>query len=490
MDKYSEQFRPQFHFSPLNNWMNDPNGLVYYKGLYHLFYQYYPNDIVWGSMHWGHAISKDLIYWEHKPIALFPDELGDIFSGSVVVDTMNSSGLGSKTNPPLVAIFTYHSMEGENAGRIDYQTQGIAYSMDNGDTWKKYSDNPVIKNTGYKDFRDPKVFWDGNSKQWILVLVAGNYVKFYKSDDLINWKHSGDFGKETGAHGGVWECPDLFEITVDGTNEKKWVLIISIDTGAPNGGSGTQYFIGDFDGNTFTCEHDDVKWIDLGTDNYAGITYNNTPTEKRICIAWMSNWQYGQEVPTKPWRGAMTLPRELSLVKEHNQYVVHSHMVPSFQSIKTNVLKRDTIDLTDIFIVEHPNFNQSEISFVANLSKNIRLQFKNAKGECLILEINPLQGEIIVDRRKSGFVNFEKRFANKIHVCPYKKGAKDANISIVLDWSSVEFFVDNGKYVMTDLLFPSEFYNVLEISSDEKNAIGNFNINAIESVWKEKPCST
>ena len=212
---YQEQFRPQFHFSPPKKWMNDPNGLVYHKGVYHLFYQYYPEDIVWGPMHWGHAVSKDLISWEHKPIALFPDEHGYIFSGSAVVDTSNSSG------PPLVAMFTYHLMEGEKAGRTDYQTQGIAYSLDNGDTWTKYDGNPVIGNKDIKDFRDPKVFWDKNAKHWVLILVAGDHAKFYRSVDLKNWTFMSDFGKDLGAHGGVWECPDLFKLKVEGTDEEK-----------------------------------------------------------------------------------------------------------------------------------------------------------------------------------------------------------------------------------------------------------------------------
>ena len=278
-DNYQEQFRPQFHFSPKEKWMNDPNGLVYNNGVYHLFYQYYPKDIVWGPMHWGHAISEDLIVWKHKPIALYPDELGDIFSGSVVFDVTNSSGLGDIENPPLVAIFTYHLMEGEKAGRTDYQTQGIAFSIDNGDTWTKYNGNPIIDNTDIKDFRDPKVFWHEDSKQWIMSLVAGDHAKFYKSDNLKNWTYLSDFGKEIGAHGGVWECPDLFKLKVKGISEEKWVLLISINPGAPNGGSGTPYFVGNFDGERFIAEHNDIKWIDVGADNYAGITYNNTPND-------------------------------------------------------------------------------------------------------------------------------------------------------------------------------------------------------------------
>jgi fructan beta-fructosidase len=216
---YKEPFRPQFHFSPEKHWMNDPNGMIYYKGIYHLFYQYYPKDIVWGPMHWGHATSTDLVHWKHKEIALFPDKLGLIFSGSAVVDINNTSGLGTKENPPMIAIFTYHNMEIEKAGKINTQSQGLAYSLDEGETWKKYDGNPIIKNPELKDFRDPKVFWNEETKEWNLVLVAGDHAQFYTSKNLTNWNLQSEFGKNIGAHGGVWECPDLFKLKVKGSEE-------------------------------------------------------------------------------------------------------------------------------------------------------------------------------------------------------------------------------------------------------------------------------
>ncbi len=296
---FKELYRPQFHFTPQEKWMNDPNGLVYHNGIYHLFYQYYPEDIVWGPMHWGHATSKDMMHWKHKNIALYPDDLGYIFSGSAIIDKNNSSGFGSVDNPPMIAIYTYHEPKGEKAGRTNFQTQGIAYSIDNGESWTKYKGNPVIENDGIKDFRDPKVFWHEASKKWILILVAGDHAKIYASGDLKSWNYLSDFGKNQGAHGGVWECPDLFKLKVEGTDEEKWVLLISINPGAPNGGSGTQYFIGDFDGEQFTSNQKEFKWIDYGTDNYAGVTYNNTLNEERIFIGWMSNWNYATDTPTK-----------------------------------------------------------------------------------------------------------------------------------------------------------------------------------------------
>jgi len=483
MGNYREQFRPQFHFSPKEKWMNDPNGLVYNDGIYHLFYQYHPKDMVWGPMHWGHAISENLITWEHKPIALFPDELGDIFSGSVVLDSSNSCGLGSKENPPLVAIFTYHLMEGEKAGRTDYETQGIAYSLDNGDTWVKYNGNPVIENSGIKDFRDPKVFWHDESKQWIMSLVAGDHVKFYRSNDLKNWIYLSDFGKESGAHGGVWECPDLFKLKVEGTNEEKWILLISINPGAPNGGSGTQYFVGNFDGKKFTVEHNDIKWIDSGTDNYAGITYNNIPNNEHIFIGWMSNWFYAEKTPTKTWRGAMTLPRKLSLTKEDEHYFLNSNVINSFNNQVSTILEKEHINLDNPFNLKHQNFNQTEIKFSTNLSKGIQLKFTNGKEDCLIFEMNPLKKEILLDRRKSGLVNFENRFANSMHTIPYKVLDKEVNVRIIVDWSSIELFIDNGKYVMTEQIFPTEFYNSLQISSVDAISIKKFTLSVIQSIW-------
>lgn len=311
--KFKEPFRSQYHFTPERGWMNDPNGLVYNNGVYHLFYQYYPHATVWGPMHWGHATSTDLIRWEHKPVALYPDENGLIFSGSAVVDKYNTSGFGSNGQVPMVAVYTYHFMQGEKIGRDDFQTQGIAFSLDNGETWTKYAGNPVIGNKGTRDLRDPKVFWHEATKSWIMALVAGNHVKFYRSQNLKDWGNISDFGIDQGAHGGVWECPDLFPLKVEGSDKEKWVLIISIGNGGPNGGSGTQYFVGDFDGTTFTSDQKEYKWLDWGTDNYAGVTYNQVPNGDRIFIGWMSNWQYALTTPTSNWRSAMTLPRKLTL---------------------------------------------------------------------------------------------------------------------------------------------------------------------------------
>ncbi|HTJ52695.1 MAG TPA: glycoside hydrolase family 32 protein, partial [Cyclobacteriaceae bacterium] len=305
---YNEAHRPQLHFSPKEKWMNDPNGMIYYQGEYHLFYQYYPEAMVWGPMHWGHAVSTDMIHWQHLPIAIYPDSLGLIFSGSAVADENNTSGLGTTEKPPMVAMFTYHSMEKEKAGKIDYQNQGIAYSIDKGRTWTKYDHNPVLKNPGIKDFRDPKVFWHAETKKWIVILAVHDHIELYSSDDLKTWHKLSEFGKTYGTHGGVWECPDLFQVKVEKENSKKWVMLVSVNPGGPNGGSGTQYFTGDFDGVKFVADENKktIKWLDYGPDDYAGVTWSNTPGERKLFLGWMSNWAYAQQVPTSPWRSAMT----------------------------------------------------------------------------------------------------------------------------------------------------------------------------------------
>lgn len=487
MTYYKEPYRPQFHFSPKEKWMNDPNGLVYHKGIYHLFYQYYPEDIVWGPMHWGHATSKDLIHWKHKPIALYPDEHGYIFSGSAVIDKENSSGFGTNENPPLVAIFTYHLAEGEKAGRNDFQTQGIAYSLDNGESWTKYKKNPIINNTGIKDFRDPKVFWHDELNQWIMVLVAGDHAKFYKSSNLKEWELTGGFGKDNGAHGGVWECPDLFKLKIQETNEEKWVLLISINPGAPNGGSGTQYFVGNFDGKTFIPEHLDIKWLDYGTDNYAGVTYNNAPNNERIFIGWMGNWNYAQKTPTMKWRSAMTLPRTLTLHKENNGYYLKNYPVKAFDKQLEIAKENNEILISTKYKIDTLDLSQSEISFSID-TKNLEaltLSFKNKKN-ILHFIMNTKNGVISLNKMNSGKVDFEERFASSIHKLPFSQLKGSIDFRFILDKSSIEIFIDKGKHVMTEQIFPDEAYNELEISHKGNITLKNFKISKIKSIWNHE----
>ena len=483
---YKEAYRPQFHFSPPEMWMNDPNGLVYNKGLYHLFYQYYPADIVWGPMHWGHAVSQDMVYWEHKPIALYPDEKGYIFSGSAVVDENNTSGFGTDRKPPLVAIFTYHDINGEQAGRNDFQTQGVAYSLDNGESWTKYDGNPVLGNDGIKDFRDPKVFWHEETQSWIMVLVAGEHAKFYRSANLKEWTYLSEFGRDQGAHGGVWECPDLFPLRVTGTDKEVWVLIISINPNAPNGGSGTQYFLGDFDGTTFKSGQKEARWLDWGTDNYAGVTYNQVPSEDRIFIGWMSNWDYARNTPTEKWRSAMTVPRSLSLRETGSEISLFNYPVNSFGTVFKSEFQENIVvggQRTHQFTFDH--FNESEIRFRTAL-RNFDLQLSNESGDSLILSVDRDKLEFSLDRSKSGKVDFHEKFAQKVQRMPLENLPEEPfEVRILLDWSSIEVFINEGQHVLTAQIFPNEYYKQLDIKnySDSDLILLDFEVSTAESIW-------
>ena len=481
---YHENFRPQYHFSPEAHWMNDPNGLVYNDGTYHLFYQFYPDSTVWGPMHWGHATSEDLKNWKNEPIALEPDELGYIFSGSAVVDHNNSSGLGTAENPPLIAMFTYHEPKGAEAKTTDYQYQGIAYSLDNGKSFTKYAGNPVVPNNeNLVDFRDPKVFWHEDSNKWILVLVAGDRAMIYNSDNLINWTYLSEFGKDIGAHGGVWECPDLFPLTVKETGETKWVLFISINPGAPNGGSGTQYFIGDFDGKQFTTTQTDEKWIDLGRDNYAGITYNNLPDEERTFIAWMSNWEYGQETPTEKWRSAMTLPQKVSLHKNKDYFLANTpvaSITEGLSDVSIDILKEQK---TSSF--SHKNLNQAVVTFnLPKPLKDFKINVGNADDEELTISFDAQAAKYSLDRSKSGLTDFSDKFALPVMEAPADFIDSDsAEFQIFLDASSIEFFADSGANAITAQFFPEKPYTQFSITTEDE--VQKLKITPIPSIWKD-----
>lgn len=479
---YQEKYRPQFHFSPPAHWMNDPNGMVYYKGEYHLFYQYYPDSTVWGPMHWGHAISKNLMHWQHLPTALYPDSLGYIFSGSVVVDKNNSSGFQQGKEPAMVAIYTYHNMAGEKAGRTDFQTQGIAYSTDKGRTWIKYKNNPVIKNPGIKDFRDPKVIWHEPSKHWILTLAAATEIQFYRSTNLKDWEFGGRFGKDEGSHGGVWECPDLFEMKT-GDGKSKWVLLVSIGAGAANGGSGTQYFIGNFDGKNFTNENPKscIQWLDYGTDNYAGVTWSNAPDQRRIFLGWMSNWQYAQVVPTQPWRSAMTLPRELHLLKNKSAYVLQTLPVA-----ETRLLRKEP---TPVSVLSNKNYPLSlnEIILNFDLTKQttgeMGIELFNDKNEKLQIGFNCDSNRFYINRTHLLNNSFSKEFSG-MHTAPRLLSGKKLTMHLFIDKSSVELLADDGTVVMTDLFFPSEHFTKFRIVQEKTKAVlRSGKMYTLRSVW-------
>ncbi|MBS1656145.1 MAG: glycoside hydrolase family 32 protein, partial [Bacteroidetes bacterium] len=450
------------------NWMNDPNGMVYYKGVYHLFYQYFPGAPVWGPMHWGHATSTDLVHWQRQPVALYPDSLGYIFSGSAVVDYNNTSGLGKKGMIPLVAIFTYHNPKKENSSD-DFQNQGIAYSLDEGKTWIKYAANPVLKNPGIRDFRDPKVMWYKKEKKWIMTLATHDHVTFYSSPDLKNWNKESEFGKDLGAHGGVWECPDLF--SMEYKDKTIWVLIVNMNPGAPNGGSGTQYFIGDFDGHQFTPYSKQIKWIDYGRDDYAGITWSNTG-KRKIFIGWMSNWQYAEKVPTTDWRNAATVSRELSLQKLGDEYFISSLPVKELNGIcgKPVSLKPG----------ENSFSYPSEISIALPEAKDFSLLLSNDMGEKLSIGFNKEKNQYYIDRSQSGKTDFDETFAGRSLV-PRLSNENYLNVKLIIDKSSVELFADDGLSVLTELFFPGQPYTHLLVQTSTNNA--KLEYSHLKSIW-------
>jgi len=489
---YTEKYRPQYHFTPQNGWMNDPNGMVFYAGEYHLFYQYYPDSTVWGPMHWGHAISKDLVHWENLPIALYPDSLGLIFSGSAVVDWKNTSGFGSAENPPLVAIFTYHNMDREKSGRVDVENQGIAYSLDKGRTWAKYEKNPVLLNPGSRDFRDPHVFWYEGTQKWNLILSSHDRVKIYSSGNLKDWHPESEFGIDAGAHGGVWECPDLFPLKVDGGDQTKWVMIVNMNPGGPNGGSGTQYFVGDYDGHEFTAASKETSWLDYGRDNYAGVTWSDVPKEdsRRLFLGWMSNWNYAQVVPTHPWRSAMTLPRELKLDEADGKFRVKSVPVQEINQLRYQaskiIFESGTISGVKQLDTKAINLNQCEIVFnlepVMNVPDSFGIILENTLGEAVKIGYSGKSQQFFADRTKSGNINFADNFAG-IDTAPYRIG-KDIQLHLFIDAASIELFVDEGKLVMTELVFPSENFKRLKIfASGGEISLKNAKIVGIQRIW-------
>lgn len=487
---YTEKYRPQYHFSPEEKWMNDPNGLVYADGKYHLFYQYYPEDIVWGPMHWGHAVSTDMHHWEHKPIALYPDEHGLIFSGSAVMDVNNTSGFGENGQIPMVAVFTYHLMEGEQNGRTDFQTQGIAYSLDGGDSWTKYEGNPVIPNTGIKDFRDPKVFWHEESQKWIMVLVAGDHAQIFTSPDLKAWEYSSSFGKNQGAHGGVWECPDLFLLPVEGSDDPQWVMTISINPGAPNGGSGTQYFLGDFDGKRFVSEQEETLWLDYGTDNYAGVTYNSTPNNRRIFIGWMSNWEYARQTPTEVWRSAMTLPRTLALVNTEQGVRMRQAPLAELDSLMTGKeVSIAEVAASEEQTVSFMGLQQSVVSLKAT-SDRFHVILSNEEGDQLVYKFNKKTGSVLLDRIQSGVTDFNTEFGNRQHFMPWVSSEGEVDVQLYMDYSSAELFMNEGLGAMTSQVFPRSPYTGLTIKNlASTGAVSDIKIQEIGNVWRNPKIS-
>ena len=451
-----EKFRPTYHFSPLYGWMNDPNGMVYKDGEYHLFYQYNPYGSKWGNMSWGHAISQDLVNWKHLPVAIAPDALGTIFSGSAVVDFDNTAGFGAGA---IIAIYTQNS---------DRQVQSIAYSTDNGRTFTKYENNPVLTSEA-RDFRDPKVFWYENTKRWIMVLAVGQEMQIFSSPNLKDWTFESRFGEGQGAHGGVWECPDLFELPVEGTNDKKWVLLCNLNPGGPFGGSATQYFVGSFNGKEFVNESPSkTKWMDWGKDHYATVTWSDAPDNRRIAIAWMSNWQYANDVPTSQYRSPNSVPRDLSLFTVDGETYLQSAPSPELLKLRDISKKRSfkvngTRTIKDM-IAGNEGAYEIELTIENQHADVIGFRLYNDKGEEVDMQYDMKEKKFSMDRRKSGEVGFNENFP-MLTWTTIESGKDELKLRLFVDKSSVEAFGDGGRFVMTNQVFPSEPYTHIDFYS-------------------------
>lgn len=457
--EYNEKYRPQFHFSPEYGWMNDPNGMVYLDGEYHLFYQYNPYGSMWGNMHWGHAVSTDLNSWTYLPTAIAPDSLGAIFSGSAVIDVNNTAGFGKNA---MVAIYT-------SAGRV--QSQSIAYSTDKGRTFTKYEGNPVIPNPGIPDFRDPKVFWHNESNQWIMSLATKQTITFYGSANLKSWTRLSEFGDGIGSHGGVWECPDL--VPLDYNGKTKWVLLVSINPGGPNGGSATQYFIGDFDGKTFRADALPYPlWMDYGRDNYAGVTWSNIPENdgRKIFMGWMSNWDYANNVPTKNFRSAMTVARELKIANNGKHLVVSNYPVSETKTLRAlESAKKDVVVEKEVVLSNLLDKNKGTYEIEMTLKPQNAGIFgfilQNSKNEELEFRFDMTTGFFSIHRHKSGLVDFEGRFAAGMNAPLVKKDAY--KVRVLVDKASAEIFINEGELALTTIFFPTEVMNKLKFYTKE-----------------------
>ena len=456
-DSYKELYRPQIHFTPAKNWMNDPNGMVYVDGTYHLFYQYNPQGNGWGNMSWGHATSTDLFHWKEQAVALTRDELGDIFSGSAVIDKDNTAGFGAGA---MVAFYT-------SAGDAGQQ-QSMAYSTDGGKTFTRYVANPVIKNNDDRQ-RDPKVFWHADSKQWVMSLAKGwsKGIEFFGSTDMKTWTKLSTFIVELPGRPNLqWECPDLLQFG------DKWVLLVSVNPGGPILGSGMMYFVGDFDGKEFKADALDYPlWLDYGMDNYAGVTWSNTG-DRKIMIGWMNNWSYAGDVPCSPWRSAMTLPRELKLIEFNEKPLLCCPVVNEIDKIAgtwQNV--GTTIDAKDAY----------QLRLNLKLEKNSTITLSNSQDEKYVVDINANARTLTAHRTAaSGKTSFNGSFSIPSMQAPLNVEGNTVTIDVFVDQSSVEILTKDGTMSMTNLVFPQSIYNQLTISGDDCEA----QVRPLNRIWQ------
>lgn len=462
-----ETFRPVYHHTPTYGWMNDPNGMFYKDGVYHLYFQYNPYGSMWGNMTWRHSTSTDLIHWNDEGNAIVPDAWGTIFSGSCVVDKDNTAGFGKGA---VIAFYT----SAKSTPWGDVQSQSMAYSLDNGKTFTKYEHNPILTSTE-RDFRDPKVFWYAPGKHWVMMLAVGQEMQIYSSSDLKEWTKESSFGMMQGAHGGVWECPDLVELPIEGTKEKKWVLICNLNPGGPFGGSAAQYFVGSFDGQKFVNEFPaHTKWLDWGKDNYATVTWNNVPDGRCIALGWMSNWQYANNVPTTQYRSANTLARDLTLYKAGEDLYLKSAPSPEIKKARAEKKNIPSFKVTDeheiaSLLPDNKGAYELELTIENKGASRIDLCLTNEKNEEVSMYYDVVRKQFVMDRSESGIVDFSRDFP-AVTVAPVGNTER-ISLRLFIDRSSVEAFGENGEYVMTNLVFPSEPYNKMTFKSDKESFV-------------------
>lgn len=462
-----ETYRPVYHHTPVYGWMNDPNGMFYKDGVYHLYFQYNPYGSMWGNMTWGHSTSIDLTHWTYEGTAIVPDAWGAIFSGSCVVDKDNTAGFGKGA---VVAFYT----SAKSTPWGDIQSQSMAYSLDNGKTFIKYEHNPILTSTE-RDFRDPKVFWYAPGKHWVMMLAVGQEMQIYSSGNLKEWKKESSFGAMQGAHGGVWECPDLVEVAVEGSKEKKWVLICNLNPGGPFGGSAAQYFVGSFDGKKFVNESPtQTKWLDWGKDNYATVTWSNAPAGRCIALGWMSNWQYANNVPTTQYRSANTLARDLTLYRAGGELYLKSKPSPEIKKARAEEKKIPTFEVKGNYevaslLADNKGAYEIEMTIENKGTSKIDFSLMNEKGEKVAMYYDVVRKQFVMDRSASGIVGFSRDFP-AVTVAPVRN-TDQIHLRLFIDRSSVEAFGEEGEYVMTNLVFPAEPYNRMVFSSDKGSYI-------------------
>ena len=481
---YREHYRPQFHFSAPRNWLNDPNGLVWLNGLFHLYYQHNPTGNEWGNMHWGHAVSRDLLHWDVRPLALHADPLGVgyIFSGSIVVDHTNSSGLGRDGRAPMVALYT-------GCDTLGVQTQSLAFSLDEGETWQQYRGNPVIGNPRVRDFRDPKVFWHEPTKAWVMSLAVYDHVEFYQSTNLLQWKLLSEFRNEHDPNNGVYECPDLFPLRTD-SGEEKWVLIVSLGPAQVPRRESIKYYVGDFDGTRFLTRQKLDLWLDHGADCYGAVTWSGVPESDGRCllIGWMNNWRYANALPTYPWRGSMTVPRTLHLVEGRAGPELRSLPVVELASLRRQTVTIETQPIESSAVRSVFSALSADVldldlvfSWTGDGAGVFGVRFANATGDEATVLVDPQRQQLSVDRTQVGQRIPNAKFAEKF-VAPLRRMAGGVALRIVKDRSSVEAFGDDGRAVISaNLFFDEPFTSVFVVGPGDVSLQGRVSI--LQSVW-------